>query len=355
MRSRAQPLRGRVLGAKATYYNLTVRTVEASGSEPYDSRISLQKLIVFCLVVELGGISRAAEYLYVAQPVVTAHVQSLQKRLGVKLLYREGHRMLLTDEGQRVYEWARETRSRTRDLIRDLDGMSDGERGTVSVAASMTVGSYLLPPILGRFRRRRPRAAITLSISEPEHAMDSVGRGDSDFATVVSDGPPTHAGLQATVVGQEEIVLVAGRDFEPRLSSVPMATLADLPMISSPAGHVRRSIIDRQLARQGVRLGNVVMELGHPEAMKHVTLDGLGACLLFRASVAEELEAGTLRQIPIQDARLFVPLMTVVRAGKRLSALALHLLEAVEVGCLGEASVAEVRAQATDGLARVRS
>jgi LysR family transcriptional regulator, low CO2-responsive transcriptional regulator len=313
-----------------------VTTMEWPAGEPYDCRISLHKLVVFCLVVELGGISRAADHLYVAQPVVTAHVQSLQKRLGVKLLYREGHRMLLTDEGQRVYEWARETRSRTRELVRDLEGLADGDRGVISVAASMTVGSYLLPSIIGRFRRRRPRAQITLSVSDPEHAVDSVASGDSDFATVVSDGTPTYAGLQSKVVGQEEIVLVAARGFEPRLSSVPTSTLADIPMISSPAGYVRRSVIDRQLARLGVHLNNVVVELGHPEAMKKVTLEGLGACLLFRTSVAAELEAGTLRHIPFQDARLFVPLMTVVRVGKRLSPIALDLLEAIETSCLGE-------------------
>lgn len=306
----------------------------------YDNRISLQKLEVFCLVVELGGVSRAAEHLIVAQPVVTAHVQSLQKRLGVKLLYRDGHRMRLTDGGERVYEWARETLSRTRELMRDLDGLAEGQRGTVAVSASMTVGSYLLPSVLATFRQSRPRAAIALTVSDPEHALDAVEQGDSDFAVLVADAPPDSAALCAEVVGEEEIVLVAAPDFEPELASVPMAALTDLPLVSSPGGH-RRSLIDHRLADHGVRPRNVAIELGHPEAMKRATRDGLGMCLLFRASVERELADGELRRVELSDGALSVPLTVVLRVGKRLSPIQCELLDAVKQGIRGRARRAE--------------
>ena len=58
-----------------------------------DQRISLQKLEIFCLVVDLGGVGRAAEHLFVAQPVVSAHLRTLQERLGAELLYRDGRRL----------------------------------------------------------------------------------------------------------------------------------------------------------------------------------------------------------------------------------------------------------------------
>jgi DNA-binding transcriptional LysR family regulator len=298
----------------------------------YDNRISLQKLEVFCLVVELGGMSRAADHLFVAQPVVTAHVQSLQQRLGVKLLYREGHRMRLTDEGERVYDWAAEMLSRTRELMRELDGLAEGQRGTVAVAASMTVGSYLLPGVLTEFRQRRPAAAITLFVSDPEHAMNAVEIGDCDFAIVVADSAPNNPGFRAEVIGHEEIVLVAAPDYGRSVGPLPVAALADAPLVSSPAGLVRRGVIDAQLAANGVRPRNVVIELGHPEAMKRATRDGLGMCLLFRDSVARELEDGTLREVPLSDAQLSVPLMSVVRSDKRLSPIQRELLDAIAVG-----------------------
>src|SRR5579884_1382602 len=298
-------------------------------SSRYDNRISLQKLEVFCLVVELGGISKAAEHLIVAQPVVTAHVQSLQQRVGAKLLYRDGNQMRLTDAGERVYEWARETLSRTRELMRELDGLIEGQRGPVAVASSMTVGSYVLPPVLSEFRGRRPGAAIILSVSDPERAMDAVRKGECDFAVIGADALPETPALRAEVIGDEPIVLVAARDYRPQIESLPVAALVDAPMISSPADHIRREVIDRQLAARGVRSQNIVIELGHPEAMKSATRAGLGMCLLFRSSVERELEQGLLREITLTDADLAVPVVAVVRRDKRLSPIQQELLEAV--------------------------
>ena len=62
-----------------------------------DSRVTLHKLEVFSLVVELGGVSRAAEQLFVSQPVVTAHIRSLEQRVGARLFYREGRNLRLTE------------------------------------------------------------------------------------------------------------------------------------------------------------------------------------------------------------------------------------------------------------------
>lgn len=295
----------------------------------YDNRISLQKLEVFCLVVELGGVSRAAEHLFVAQPVVTAHVQSLQKRLGVKLLLRDGRRMRLTDGGERVYKWARETLSRTRELMRELDGLTEGQRGSVAVAASMSVGSYTLPPVLARFREARPLAAITLSVSDPERAMEAVESGECDFAVIMADSPPSSQALNGTVIGHEDILLVAAPDYQPAITSLPVSALSETPLVSSPGGHIRRGMIDMRLAERGARPSNVVIELGHPEAMKRATEDGLGMCLLFRSSVERELEAGRLREVELEEGPMSVPLVAVLRAEKQLSPIQEKLLEAV--------------------------
>src|SRR6266487_757938 len=96
-----------------------------------DLRISLHKLDVLSRVVQLGGVSRAAEDLFVAQPVVTSHIRSLERRLDVVLFYREGRQFHLTDAGQIVHAWAQDVLTRTRELERDLGALSDGSTGNV--------------------------------------------------------------------------------------------------------------------------------------------------------------------------------------------------------------------------------
>jgi DNA-binding transcriptional LysR family regulator len=244
-------------------------------------------------------------------------------------MYRDGHRMRLTEAGDRVYRWATDTLSGTRELMRELDGLNDGGRGTVAVAASMSVGSYVLPPILAAFRNQRPRAVITLVVSDPEHAVQGVESGDCDLGVIVADASRERPSLIYEVIGREQIVLVAASDFSPATTALSLKSLSEMPLISSPRAHVRRELVDRQLASHGVFPQNVVMELGHPEAMKRATQSGLGVCLLFRSSVEQELSQGTLREIQIQDAELFVPLIIATRATKRLSTIQQQLVEAI--------------------------
>jgi DNA-binding transcriptional LysR family regulator len=294
----------------------------------FDSRISLQKLEVFTAVVEHGGVSRAAEHLYVSQPVVSAHIRSLEERLGVTLFYREGRRLHLTEQGTAAHVWATEVLTRTRELSRQLESLSDGKHGTVVVGAGMSTGSYVLPSVLSRFKRERPGAKVSLYVSESDHVLQATELGECDLALVILEGPLETTSLHGELLREEELVLVAGAD-----SSYPdvmcAADLADLPFVESPSGLVRRSIVDRRLQAIGIERRNVVIELGHPEAMKRATLEGLGVTMLFRSTVGDELAAGRLREIALSDVTLAVPLHLVYRKRKRLSQLQQELMEVI--------------------------
>lgn len=295
-----------------------------------DTRISLQKLEVFVLVVELASVSRAAERLYVAQPVVTAHVRSLEERLGAKLLYRDGQRMQPTSAGKTAYAWAQDVLARSRGMVRELEGLAEGTLGSVEVASSMTPGSYLLPPVLGRFQLDHPGAELTLGVSNPEGALRDAESGAADLAVVMDDVELVRSTqLQCEQLGEEDMVLVTAPHAEPRKPSIPIAQLATLPFISSPPRLARREIEDRRLREHGVRRENVVMALGHPEAMKRVAMQGIAATLLFRSAVSHELEEGSLREVAISDARLRVPILLVYRRSRRFTPVQSELVDAI--------------------------
>ncbi len=136
----------------------------------FDSYLTFQKLEVFCTVVELGSVTRAADRLCIAQPVVTAHVRSMEARLGYALVRRSGRNIALTEAGERIYRWATEVITRTREVERELAGLESGEMGNAVVATSMSVGSYALPPLLLDFHRLHPDGLVTVEISNPQGA-----------------------------------------------------------------------------------------------------------------------------------------------------------------------------------------
>lgn len=293
----------------------------------YDNRITLQKLEVLCSVVELGGVSRAADHLWVAQSVVSGHLRSLQQRLGVRMLYRDGQKMKLTPAGEEVYRWARETLADTRELMRHLDDLSSARDGRLTLATSLAVGSYLIPPILAEFGRRWPSAVIAMSVSEPESAVAAVASGECDMGIVIAGTDDGHPQVTCEEIGREEIVLVAATDTLPGIDTLPLAGIWTIPVVAPPAGNRSRDAVDRLLVELGAAPQNVTMELGHPEAMKRVIRGGAAAGLLFRTCVQDELAAGSLREIPLTDAELSLPVLSVARADRPLPWLSTRLIE----------------------------
>ncbi len=306
-----------------------------------DGRISLQKLEILCLVVEVGTVTAAAQQLYVAQPVVTAHLRSLEERLNVKLFQRAGRTLKLTEAGQRVHAWAKETLDHSQQMLDDVQLLRTGEGGSVRMGASMSLGSYRLPVVVASFHRGRPNTDLNMFVSDPETAMAGVEHGDLDFAVSVLTEAPDAALFESEAVGYEDVVLVTSPDGSPQADAISAKDLRKLSIVGTPSGSARRTVVDQMLARRGVRYHSVV-EFGHPEAIKRAVMNGLGAALLLRSAVVEELELGQLREIRIRGERLSIPVYLVKRRDKQLSALQLQLRDTIRAHFLeGEVVVPE--------------
>jgi DNA-binding transcriptional LysR family regulator len=274
-------------------------------------------------------VGRAAEHLNVSQPVVTAHMRTLQERVRAQLLYRDGQQMRLTEMGEAVYRWAKEVLTRSREVSRQIQGMADGAAGTVVIASSMSVGSYMLPGIMSDFMRERPRASITLNVSDAEDAIDATEVGDADFAVITSGADLDPSTLQTEHVCDHQLLLVASPNDSHVGDVVTLDDLGRLRYVCSPRGKPRRRLVDEALDGIGVHDRQIAIQLGHPEALKIATARGIGVCLMLGASVTQELEAGILRQVEIEDARLSVPIQLARRTDKRFSALQEVLLATV--------------------------
>lgn len=201
--------------------------------------------------MELRSITGAADELFLSQPVVTTHVRKLQERLGPKLLYREGHSMLPTEAGQLAYEWAKDVLTRSEEMSRRMDGLADGSAGQARLAASMTVGSYMLPTVLTRFRQEGPGARIGLDMFDPEHVAAAVESGEYDAGVTIAGEPSPRSTLVLEHVGDEEFVLVAAPESElpDELSSQQVRRLEP---IGSPRDRVRAHLLNRMLAAERI-------------------------------------------------------------------------------------------------------
>jgi len=290
-----------------------------------DLRIGLHKLEVFSRVVQLGGVGLAAEELFVTQPVVSAHLRSLERRLGVELFARDGGRhRVLTPAGEAVYSWAEEVLSRTRDCERELQALASGDRGVVHVGASLFVGSYVLPALLASYHDEHPEVDVRLSVSRSAQALLDTRSATLDFAVV--SGREASAAAAATPLWSEPVLLVAGPGFLTSVASVTRQDIAALPLVGADFADWLDA---EQLRAAGLDHARPELEVGHPEAAKRAVRDGAGVTLLPRAAVAAELASGALRQIAVAGEPLAQTVSLVRREGATASPAAQRIAAAI--------------------------
>lgn len=284
----------------------------------FDTRLTLQKLEVFCAVAELQSVTRAADYLCITQPVVTSHIQTLETKLGAKLLRREGRGIVLTAAGIRVLKWAQEIVTRTHELERELTGSAPNIPGAV-IASSMSVGSYQLPGIICDFQLCHPNGLVKLSISNPHVALEATRTGECDFAVVIVSPDQNLDGLVLHPLWEEPLLLVSAVNSQWTQNKIQREQISQLPFISTNNSSVMQKLEEGQLRANGITTRRIVMALGHPEAQKEAVRRDVGVCFFFRSSVITDITHGSLQAIKTPGLEMAIPLYLVHRKDKEFS------------------------------------
>lgn len=292
-----------------------------------DNRISLQKLEVFSKVAELGGVRRAAEELYISQPVVSAHLRSLQQKIGARLFHPEGRGIALTEAGERTLLWANEVLRGRLDLEKDLADLSDGLSGFVSVGASITVGNSILTPAVIDFKVANPGVSVRLEISAVETALEQARLGRHDFAIVATGAVLDSRAFESELVAEPPWAVIAAATNTDIPDTVTPEQLAKLPFVCPPGGMAIRRSQDNALESIGVTDRRVEIELGSAESIKQAVAADIGVAMLWRASVQADIEAGTVREVRIAGQPIRDKLFIVRRIGSRLTPVQQRLLD----------------------------
>lgn len=126
----------------------------------------LTSMQAFVTVVDSGGFTAAAERLPISRAGVSKHINSLESRLGVRLLNRTTRQTSLTEAGQAYYQRCVQILEDIADSECVVTGLTSEPHGTLRINAPMSFGRQHLAPLLSRFRERFPRVDIDLSLND---------------------------------------------------------------------------------------------------------------------------------------------------------------------------------------------
>jgi len=255
--------------------------------------MTLEQLRIFVAVAEHEHVTRAAAELNMSQSAVSAAVAALEGRHATRLFDRVGRRIALTRDGQAFLVEARAVLARAAEAETVLADLAGLKRGSLSIAASQTVGNYWLPPILAAYRTGHPGVAVSLAIGNTTtvSAMVRDGAVDVGFVEDVVDDPA----LAVVPVAADDLVLVVPPDLSPNRAPAA-AALAGLPWVFREPGSGTRAIAEAALRALGLDVHrlDVVLDLPSNEAVRSAVEGGAGAAVLSSLVVAGALQAGTL-------------------------------------------------------------
>jgi DNA-binding transcriptional LysR family regulator len=290
--------------------------------------VDIKRLEVFCQVVDLRSLSRAAEKVLLAQPTVSEHIRILEETVGEKLLDRLGREVLPTPAGQILYRYARQIIALRDEALQAIDDFRGRLSGSLVLGASTIPGAYILPERIESFRARFSEARVTLKIAGTARIVEELLAGQLELGIV---GARTREpSLEASEIFSDELLLAVppGHPFAGR-TDVAAAELPGEPFILREPGSGTRQVVMQFLREQGIdpaRL-TVVAEMGSNEAVRQCIKARLGISILSSLALREDLEHGTLAALPLEGVRMTRPFYLVRRKGRRLSPLAQAFLE----------------------------
>lgn len=264
----------------------------------YQPSIDSNLLSTFLAVVDFKTVSAASRALHLSQPAVTSQIRKLESEMKAQLFVRSVHGMETTEQGKRLCDYARRVHGLLEEASREvLKGQET--QGTLVLAASTTIASYVLPPLLSAYSERNPKVSIQLTVGNTNEVLDKVRNRLVPLGLV--EGLSKAAQLRLEPYVEDELVLAAAPRIAARIRRV--SDIAAFPLIVREAGSGTRAVVERALKGAGLskKMLSSPFELGGTETIKGALMLGMGVGFLSRWSIQNEVALGKLVPIPLKE------------------------------------------------------
>lgn len=302
--------------------------------------MNLSQLHIFKTVADKKSFSGAAQALFISQPAVSMHIKSLEDHFGTRLFDRNTQQVTITEAGRILYEYVEKILSLQDEAEKDISALTGCIRGTLSVGASFTVGEYVIPQVLGSFKKQHPQVRALLKVTNTEQIVKLVLKQALDLGLVESR--VDNFELIAKPFMKDELIVLlpvdhplAGKKF------ILIDELVALPFILREQGSGTRKITEDRLKEAGINLSalNVVMELGSTEAVKEAVEAGFGATIISKWAVQKELKLGTLVSVKVKEVSLVRKFYVIYNKNKFQTSVVKEFISFLSLFCFQEDSV----------------
>ena len=257
--------------------------------------VKLELYRVFKEVAEVGNITAAAQALYISQSAVSQSIKQLETALQARLFSRSPRGVVLTGEGQLLYDYVRSALGLLATGEEKLSQTRELQMGQLTIGASDTVTSQFLLPYLDTFHKRHPAIHIQIVSGRSHKVLGLLRSGKVDIA--FASTPADDAGLRIYPCFDTHAIFVAGAEYPCDFRHVyTLEEIAAFPLILLERKASSRLYLERFFLQNGLKL-NPEIELGARSLLVDLAAIGFGVAGVTEEFVRKELDSGRLKKL----------------------------------------------------------
>lgn len=260
---------------------------------------NLSSYRIFYTVANTGNISKAAKELYISQPAISKSIQKLEESVGCKLFSRSSRGVVLTDEGKLLYEHvskAFETLTMGEEKLKRSIELGVGH---LKIGVSSTLCKYLLLPYLKEFIRQNPHISISISCQSTNDTLKLLEDNKIDIGLIGK--PENLKNIHFDFLEEIEDIFVAAKDYLRNLKARGIQKdhiLQSSTLMLLDKNNMTRQYIDDYLQENQIIIKDSI-DISDMDLLIDFARIGVGVACVIKNFVREDLENGTLMEIPL--------------------------------------------------------
>lgn len=262
--------------------------------------VEVHELQIFIAAAEEENFSAAARKLHLSQPAISFQIQALEQRLNVQLFQRTGRRIALTEAGRDLLPMARELISLSSRIEETMCAQQGIVKGQIHIGCSTSPGKYILPHLIGAFRKQYPDVQFSVQVMDRETVEEKLLSKQIHMG-VMGLGSKSKE-LECWPLLIDELILIAAANHPwAACNQIRPEDLKEADWIIREGSAATRQFVQAYLTERGLDVTDlkVAMELGSPEAVEAAVEAGHGVSFVSRIAVQRGLELGRIKQVRV--------------------------------------------------------
>ena len=278
--------------------------------------MNIRKLEIFYRTAKCLNMSQVAKDMYISQPSISQCISEIESEVDAKLFDRIGKKLYLTHEGQIFYEYTRRILNIYEEGI-DVVRSSKSNKGKLTIGASTTIGTYIMPYIIHKFNQKEKDIEISMIIDNKQNIEELILNNKVDIGFI--EGTVNSKEIILKDIWMDELVFISSVDHEWNGKKyLDIEDLKNNKFIIREDGSGTRERFEDFLENKDIKFDSYI-ELSNLEAILNYVKLNIGVSCLPYMSVLSEENSKSINVYRLKDHNINRSLYSAIHKDKYIS------------------------------------